>query len=163
MAAEGAQDEEGDYTAYRRVDTSWPTIRSSSVRKPSMSPPVSSRSSKVILVVEDEIELSRLFIEVLSDAGYTVVPAYSVTDALFAIADQPFDAAILDVELRDGAVFPVADRLARIGTPYMFASAVYLQAIPTAHKAIPFIAKPFEIASLLSEVEKAISLHRKAG
>lgn len=128
-----------------------------------MNPLVSSPASKVILVVEDEIELSRLFIEVLSGAGYTVVPAYSVTDALFAIADQPFDAAILDVELRDGAVFPVADRLARLGTPYLFASAVYLQAIPSVHKAVTFVAKPFEIDDLLAQVARALSQQRKAG
>ena len=127
-----------------------------------MSTLASSRTNKVILVVEDEIELSRLFIEVLSGAGYTVVPAYSVTDALFVIADQPFDAAILDVELRDGAVFPVADRLARLGTPYLFASAVYLQAVPAAHKAVPFIAKPFEIDDLLAHVERALGCSRKA-
>lgn len=127
-----------------------------------MSPPVSSSTSKLILVVEDEIELSRLFIEVLSGAGYTVIPAYSVTDALFALADQPFDAAILDVELRDGAVFPVADRLARLGTPYLFASAVYLQAIPSGHKGIPFVSKPFEIDQLLSHVDRAIRTGKAA-
>lgn len=127
-----------------------------------MSRLASSRTNKVILVVEDEIELSRLFIEVLSGAGYTVVPAYSVTDALFAIADQPFDAAILDVELRDGAVFPVADRLARLGTPFLFASAVYLQAVPAAHRSVPFVGKPFEIDNLLAHVERALDVGCKA-
>lgn len=138
------------------------TIRVPKFPAQPMSTLASPRTSKVILVVEDEIELSRLFIEVLSGAGYTVVPAYSVTDALFALADQPFDAAILDVELRDGAVFPVADRLARLGTPYLFASAVYLQAIPAAHKAIPFVAKPFEVDELLAHVERAIKTGKAA-
>lgn len=111
----------------------------------------------VILVVEDEIDLSRLFIEVLSAVGYTAVPAYSVSDALSALAHQHFDAAILDVELRDGTVFPVADRLAAAGTPYLFASAIYFQAVPRAHQDAPFIGKPFQIDDLLLRVEQAIS------
>lgn len=111
----------------------------------------------VILVVEDEIDLSRLFIEVLSAVGYTAVPAYSVSDTLSALAHQHFDAAILDVELRDGTVFPVADRLAAAGTPYLFASAIYFQAVPRAHQDAPFIGKPFQIDDLLLRVEQAIS------
>ncbi|GEM_PF-267872 len=109
-----------------------------------------------VLVVEDEIELSRLFVEVLTAAGYAPVPAYSVTDALAAMAYQHFDAAILDVELRDGAIFPVADRLAAQGTPYLFASAIYFQAIPKAHQDVPFVGKPFNIDDLLIRLEQVI-------
>lgn len=115
------------------------------------------RTGATVLVVEDEIELSRLFVEVLTAAGYTAVPAYSVTDALAAMAHQRFDAAILDVELRDGAVFPVADRLAAQGIPYLFASAIYFQAIPKAHQEVPFVGKPFNVDDLLLRVEQIIS------
>jgi len=122
-----------------------------------MSSVAAASPSTVILVVEDEIELSRLFIEVLGAAGYTAVPAYSVSDALSTLSRQHFDAAILDVELRDGTVFPVAARLAAAGTPYLFASAIYFQAIPKAHQDAPFIGKPFQIDDLLLRVEQAIS------
>jgi DNA-binding response OmpR family regulator len=43
-------------------------------------------AGRTILVVEDEIELSRLFIEVLKESGHTAIPAYSVSDALSVIA-----------------------------------------------------------------------------
>jgi len=55
-----------------------------------------------ILVVEDEIELSTLLQTILSDEGYGVEQAYSLSDALHSINDETFDAAVLDVELRDG-------------------------------------------------------------
>lgn len=62
-------------------------------------------SRGVVLVVEDEIDVSRLFVEVLSQAGYDVVPAYSVTDALGTLVYQRFDAAVLDIELATGRCF----------------------------------------------------------
>jgi DNA-binding response OmpR family regulator len=109
-----------------------------------------------VLVVEDEIELSRLFVEVITHAGYIAVPTYSLTDALGALSHQHFDAAVLDIELRDGTVFPVADRLAELGTPFLFASAVYSQMVPTRHRDVPFVAKPFRIEELLAGVKAAL-------
>ncbi|HAV70703.1 response regulator [Stenotrophomonas maltophilia] len=114
-------------------------------------------TGRTVLVVEDEVELSRLFIEVLQDAGHTVVTADSVTDALSALTGQRFDAAILDVELRDGPVFPVADRLAALGTPFLFASAVYYQVVPREHQQVPFVTKPFDIRLLQQRVAEALT------
>lgn len=114
-------------------------------------------SPATLLVVEDEAELSRLFVEVLETAGYQVVTADSVTDALITLSGQHFDAAVLDIELRDGLVFPVADRLADAGTPFVFASAVYLQMVPRQHQDAAFVAKPFNINDLLARVEEAVA------
>jgi DNA-binding response OmpR family regulator len=115
-----------------------------------------SHQQGTVLVVEDEIELSRLFVEVITDAGYNVVPTYSLHDALGAVSLQHFDAAVLDIELRDGTVFAVADRLAELGTPFLFASAVYSQMVPTRHRDVPFVAKPFRIEDLLAGVKAAV-------
>lgn len=117
---------------------------------------LSPASRGLILVVEDEIELSRLFVEVLVTAGFEVVPAYSVADALGTLAHQRFDAAVLDIELRDGPVFPVADTLAERGTPFLFASAVYVQMVPKRHQGTPFVGKPFNIDELVAQVEDAL-------
>jgi DNA-binding response OmpR family regulator len=109
-----------------------------------------------VLVVEDEIELSRLFVEVITQAGYAAVPTYSLTDALGALSRQHFDAAVLDIELRDGTVFPVADRLAALGTPFLFASAVYSQMVPQRYQDVPFVSKPFQIEALLAGIKAAV-------
>ena len=107
-------------------------------------------------MVEDETDLARLFAEVLGSAGYEVIAADSVTDALSTLDYERVDAAVLDIELRDGPVFPVADRLAACGTPFLFASAVYAQMVPRQHQGTPFIGKPFAIAELLAQVHQAV-------
>jgi len=107
-------------------------------------------TGRTVLVVEDDAELSRLFIEVLQEAGHTAVTADSVTDALSALTGQRFDAAILDVELRDGSVFAT-------GTPFLFASAVYHQIVPRAHQRVPFVSKPFDIRVLQQRVAEALA------
>jgi DNA-binding response OmpR family regulator len=118
--------------------------------------PNSPPARSLILVVEDEIQLSKLFVEVLTEAGYDVVAADSVTDALSTLSYQHFDAAVLDIELRDGPVFPVADRLAALGTPFLFASAVYFQMVPKQHQGTPFVGKPFNIDELVTRVDDAV-------
>lgn len=121
-----------------------------------MNSTVSPHRPGTILVLEDEIELSTLFGEILTQAGYSPVFAHSVTDALGILGRQHFDAAILDIELRDGVVFPVADRLNALGVPLLFASAVYFQIVPRQYQASRFIAKPFAVDALLAELEAAI-------
>lgn len=118
--------------------------------------PNSPPARSLILVVEDEIQLSKLFVEVLTEVGYDVVAADSVTDALSTLSYQHFDAAVLDIELRDGPVFPVADRLAALGTPFLFASAVYFQMVPKQHQGTPFVGKPFNIDELVTRVDDAV-------
>lgn len=110
-----------------------------------------------ILVVEDEIELSILMQTILTGEGYGVEQAYSLSDALHSIDDEAFDAAILDVELRDGVVFTVADALKARGIPYFFLSAVYKGLVPRAHRDARFLSKPYEIEELKRYVAESLS------
>lgn len=109
-----------------------------------------------ILVVEDEIELSLLLKSILTDEGYRVEQAYSISDALHSITDEDFDAAVLDVELRDGLVFSVADALKRRGIPFFFLSAVYKGVVPRAYRDTRFLSKPYEIDALKAHVAEAL-------
>ena len=101
-----------------------------------------------ILVVEDELELSTLLQTILVGEGYQVEQAYSLSDALHSLDEEAFDAAVLDVELRDGLVFSVADRLKARGIPFFFLSAVYRGVVPVAHRDVPFLGKPYELDEL---------------
>ena len=78
-----------------------------------------------LLLVEDQLDLAALMEQALEDGGGRVTHAYSVFDALGLLDTQRFDGAVLDVELRDGVVFPVADRLAELGIPYLFTTHAY--------------------------------------
>ncbi|WP_282294829.1 response regulator [Stenotrophomonas sp. PS02289] len=120
--------------------------------------PSLTRPSARILLVEDDMHLAGFVEEAITDLGHEVIHAYSVLDALWQLETGIFDLAVLDVELRDGAVFPVADRLATANTPYLFASAVYGQLVPTRHQHAPFIAKPFHL-ELLQEAVRTTLAH----
>lgn len=126
-----------------------------------------------LLLVEDELDLAELVEQALQTEGHGVTHAGSVSEAMSLLKAGTFDAAILDVELRDGVVFPVADRLAVLGIPYLFASAVYDQLVPVRHRHAAFVAKPFHIDALQRAVRQAVNEpsppdghhgdHRRAG
>lgn len=109
-----------------------------------------------ILLVEDDLHLAGFVEQALADLGHEVIHAHSVLDALNQLETTTFDLAVLDVELRDGVVFPVADRLASATTPYIFASAVYGQLIPMRHQHARFVAKPFHVDALQEAVRKIV-------
>jgi len=109
-----------------------------------------------LLLVEDQLDLAALMEQALEDGGGRVTHAYSVFDALGLLDTQRFDGAVLDVELRDGVVFPVADRLAELGIPYLFVSAVYDQLVPLRHRRATFVAKPFHIDQLQEAVQQVV-------
>ena len=113
-------------------------------------------SSARILLVEDDLHLAGFVEQALSDLGHEVIHAYSVLDALVQLENGTFDLAVLDVELRDGVVFPVADMLAAADTPFLFASAVYGQLVPVRHQHIRFVAKPFHVEKLRSAVKQVL-------
>ncbi len=109
-----------------------------------------------LLLVEDQFDLAALMEQALEDSGGQVTHAYSVFDAMGLLETQTFDGAVLDVELRDGVVFPVADRLAELGIPFLFVSAVYDQLVPQRHRRAAFVAKPFHIDQLQQAVQHVV-------
>src|SRR5438105_292296 len=104
-----------------------------------------------ILVVEDEVLISMLVETILEDAGYRVALVHSVPEALDAIEGEEFALAVLDLNLRGKKVYPVAERLAEVGTPFFFATgggAADIEGFPGR----PWVAKPFEESKLLAIV-----------
>src|SRR5689334_9295611 len=112
------------FRARKRHDTSlvlelpyvrhWTSPRAgSSFRTPSMpamqNKPLAERS---ILLVEDDIILSTDLAFALTEAGSkAIVPTTSNAAALSAMVHYIFDAAILDVNVQNEWVFPVANAL----------------------------------------------------
>ena len=78
---------------------------------------------KTVLLCEDEMFVALDIQMTLEDEGYEVSgPFPSAGAALACLDDVKPDFAILDVRLVDGDVFPVADRLAKAGIPFIFHS-----------------------------------------
>lgn len=76
-----------------------------------------------ILIVEDEAMLALDLSFAMEDAGAQVVgPVHSLDNALILVARENFkaNAAILDVDLAGRDVYPVAEKLAAMGIPFLF-------------------------------------------
>ncbi len=114
---------------------------------------------KRVLVVEDEALVSMLVEDELRDAGATVLgPVACVHDAMrlveaAAAADGGISAAVLDINLQGKRATPVADRLAALGVPFLFATGYGEGCDRGQHGAAPTLRKPFAPERLVAAVE----------
>ena len=109
-----------------------------------------------VLIVEDEYFLADDMAQVLQRLGASVVgPVQTPDNALALLADEPVDAAILDINLKGEMVFPVADALREQGVPFVFATGYDEAVVPEAYKDVPRWEKPFkpeDLAKALPEL-----------
>jgi CheY-like chemotaxis protein len=110
-----------------------------------------------ILIVEDDSVLATDLTALLAGAGCRVVlPTTSVGAALSTVVHYPVDAAILDVNVQNEWVFPVAHALAAAGIPFMFLTAYTLDSIPPEHRQRPFFNKPCRPGALVATVTSMV-------
>lgn len=123
-------------------------------------------NGKRILVVEDEPLVSMLLEDGLLDAGAQVVgPASTIDEALRLVerleADGGIDAAVLDINIDGKHVSPVADRLAGLGVPFLFATGYGAGCDMGRHEAAPKLEKPFDTEGLIALIEVLASPARE--
>jgi CheY-like chemotaxis protein len=106
-------------------------------------------TTRSILIVEDEPLIAMMLEDFLETLGHKVVASCdSVDAALEHVEAGGFEVAILDVSLKDGQVWPVADKLAAAGTPFVLATGGHIEPPPAAHAAAPVLAKPYTIDAI---------------
>jgi CheY-like chemotaxis protein len=102
-----------------------------------------------LLVVEDEVMISALVEDMLTELGHSIVGlAASVDEAAGLAAGAEFDVALLDVNLQGKTVESVAATLARRGKPFVFTTGYGERAIPPEFKDRPMLPKPYHIDQL---------------
>lgn len=112
-------------------------------------------ASRRVLIVEDEYFVAMEVVKALERKGIaTVGPARSVQEALRIVEGDRIDAAILDINLRNQPVFPLAEELEARNVPFVFATGYGEQMIPQRFRHIPRFEKPLDLESLA----KAVSL-----
>ena len=105
---------------------------------------MSSLSGVRVLVVEDEMMISMLLEDMLSDIGCTPVgPAKKLERALRLVENAGFDVAILDVNLDGDETYPIADALEARAIPFVFASGYSADRLREKYRSIPSLQKPF--------------------
>ena len=118
----------------------------------------------LILVVEDEPFIALDVALAIEDAGGKVAgPAASVKEALALIDTMPIVAAILDVNLVDGDISPVAERLITAGIPVILQTGIGLPPKLVARfPDLPVNIKPCVAATLVVQLEALIASVRTA-
>jgi CheY-like chemotaxis protein len=103
-----------------------------------------------VLVVEDNIIIGMDVEAVLERLGVSqTVIAPNVTTALAELDNAPFDYALLDIKLGTETVFPVADTLTQLQTPFAFVSGYgEVRDMPARYAKIRVLTKPYEEADL---------------
>lgn len=110
-----------------------------------------------VLVVEDEYILAADVARFLASLGYAIVgPVPTVERALALIDRQPPDAAVLDIQLEEERSYPVADRLAGLGVPFVFRTAHMEDALPPHLRGRPLLSKLADLAMLAHELDKLL-------
>lgn len=111
-----------------------------------------------VLVVEDEMMVSMLLEDMLSDIGcVSVGPATRMEAALKLIELGGFDIAILDVNLNGTETYPIADALAARAIPFVFASGYSAGGLREQYRSSPMLQKPFQERELAQTLASALS------
>ncbi|HEX2800754.1 MAG TPA: response regulator [Phenylobacterium sp.] len=113
-----------------------------------------------VLVVEDEMMVSMLIEDMLSDLGCIVVgPAARLEEALDLANAGELDCAVLDVNLGGQPIFPLADVLRSKGKPFAFATGYGDAGLRDVDKGTPVLQKPFresDLARVLGELRAVV-------
>ena len=105
--------------------------------------------TRSVLIVEDESLISMMLEDFLESLGHRVAgTCETVPDALERVEQGDFDVAIIDVNLNGQRVWPVADRLAAMGIPYVLATGGHIDPPPAAHASAPVLSKPFTLDAI---------------
>jgi CheY-like chemotaxis protein len=97
-----------------------------------------------VMIVEDEPLISLALEMLIQDEGGVVVGPYATLEtALAAVKDAPLiDVALLDCNLGQHQIWPVADALAVRGTPFAFTSGQGAKGIPQRFVGVEILVKP---------------------
>jgi PAS domain S-box-containing protein len=98
-----------------------------------------------VLLVEDEALVAMMIQECLAEFGYQVVgPIATATEAAAKAREGHFEAAVLDINLGDGAVYPIADVLTARGVPFVFITGYDADSVEPRFRNVPILQKPIE-------------------
>jgi CheY-like chemotaxis protein len=116
-------------------------------------------AGKRILVVEDEYMLANDLAEFLENQGAAVAgPVGTVKGALVLVETEALDGAVLDVNLRDEQVYPVADALLARKVPIVFATGYEELLLARAYIGLPRCQKPIDKTALAKALAGAIGM-----
>lgn len=108
-----------------------------------------------VLIVEDRFLIAaELADQVRRMGGRVIGPSPDLESAEAILAREGADLALLDINLRDEDVYPLARQLEAAGVPFMFLTGYEGEALPAHWRARPRITKPIVPSELRAEILK---------
>jgi CheY-like chemotaxis protein len=116
-------------------------------------------SGRRVLVVEDEYFLADDIVRALTSLGARIVGPYGDLEEATEIVhrDVAIDAAIVDVNLRDEMVFPLARILRSRQVPLVFTTGYDQSTIEPEFQDVKLWAKPLDIKAMARELTSMIT------
>jgi CheY-like chemotaxis protein len=113
-----------------------------------------------VLVVEDEALIAMHIEDILQRLGCQVVGPATSIDAAHELIErcEPFDVAILDVNLAGQPIYPVAQRLVARGCPFLFTTGYGTQGLLRNWRDRPTVQKPFDDDEIREGLQAALTL-----
>jgi len=117
-----------------------------------------------ILIVEDDALLAFDLEDLLREAGAEPIgPALSLTDGKALAETREFDAALLDIDLGNEKVWPLAEYLVAQRRPFAFVSALCaLGAMPTGLGVARCLSKPARPHAIIDLVAEMVTSDQHA-
>ena len=116
---------------------------------------MSELSGLKVMVVEDEALIAMALSRLLTMLGCQVVgPALNLDQGMRLFETETFDGAILDVNLGQEKVFPLADALAEQSVPFIFVTGYGKECLRQCIHFRPVLQKPYkpkELVDMLSQ------------
>ena len=124
---------------------------------PGMAMPDRTRLDGTCVLLVEDIDLVAMQIEemLLEGGCQTVTVAGSVTSALEVVRHERIDAAVLDINVRGGTTFRVADELKARSIPFVFSTGDGARYLPQRFDDAPHVSKPFDAPDLWAALAKA--------
>jgi DNA-binding response OmpR family regulator len=115
-------------------------------------------SGRRVLVVEDEYFLADDIVRALTALGAQIIGPYGDIDEANDAVDRDIaiDAAIMDVNLRDELVFPLARILRARKVPFVFTTGYDPSSVDAEFQDVQFWAKPLDVTALTRELTAMI-------
>jgi CheY-like chemotaxis protein len=110
-----------------------------------------------VLLVEDEALVAMMLEDMLIELGCVVIgPVARVDEAMALVDREPIDAAVLDINLANETVLPVAEALAARGVPFVFGTGYARTDVLGGFADRPVLHKPYRSSELADAIRDVV-------
>lgn len=140
-------------------------VAAAALAAPPEATPTAFLAGQRVLLVEDTALVAREVERILKSMGCQVIgPVATLEDAMEAVQQQSFDAALLDVNLNGLDSWPVAEELLDRDVPFILTTGFACPAsLPPEFRHCAFLEKPFDQKELVAKLAEVLAQHSRAG